>query len=192
MAVPWRCWLVTTSTTSDRSGSGNNWRRTQRRPLRVWAAELVEQLLWRSQRIAMLKMDLSNPNAPRLPAQVIERDGIWSQQLGAGDGEPGMRIPRLISMLTGLEPSVRWPHLVAHQRRGAVSVSPDGLGPLPLLAETWPLRELLILDYNANLGFLSGPGWPKPGPGRSASPSSPMPTWSMPITRPPASPGVPT
>lgn len=71
------------------------------RPLRVWAAELVEQLLWRSQRIAMWKMDLRNSAIPRLPAQVIERDGIWTQQLGAGDGEPGMRIPRLISMLTG-------------------------------------------------------------------------------------------
>ena len=70
------------------------------RPLREWAAELVEQLLWRSQRIAMWKMDLRNSSTPRLPAQVIERDGIWAQQL-AGDGEPGMRIPRLISMLAG-------------------------------------------------------------------------------------------
>jgi hypothetical protein len=71
------------------------------RPLRSWAAELVERLLWRSQRIAMWKMDLRNPNIPRLPAQVIERDGVWRQQMRAGDGEPGMRIPRLISMLTG-------------------------------------------------------------------------------------------
>jgi hypothetical protein len=71
------------------------------RPLRAWAAELVEYLLWRSQRIAMWKMDLRNPNAPRLPAQVIERDRIWHQQMRAGGGEPGMRIPRLISMLTG-------------------------------------------------------------------------------------------
>ncbi len=71
------------------------------RPLREWAAELVEKLLWRSQRIAMLKMDLLDPAAPRLPAQVIERDGIWEKQMNAGDVEPGMRIPSLITMLAG-------------------------------------------------------------------------------------------
>ena len=71
------------------------------RRLRDWAVELVEMLLWRSQRIAMWKMDLRNPKAPRLPAQVIERDGIWRTQKYAGAGEPGMRIPRLNSMLAG-------------------------------------------------------------------------------------------
>jgi len=71
------------------------------RPLRSWAIELVERLLWRSQRVAMSKLDLRNPNSPRLPAQVIERDGYWRKQMQAGNGEPGMRIPRLISMLTG-------------------------------------------------------------------------------------------
>ena len=32
------------------------------------------------------------------------------------------------------------------------------LGPLSLLSETWPLRELLILNYNANLGFFEQAG----------------------------------
>ena len=40
-------------------------------------------------------------------------------------------------------------------------MSADGLGPLPLLAETWPLRELLILDFNANLGFFERAGLAK-------------------------------
>jgi hypothetical protein len=71
------------------------------RRLRDWAVELVEMLLWRSQRIAMWKMDLRNPKSPRLPAQVIERDGIWRTERNAGAGEPGMRIPRLNSMLAG-------------------------------------------------------------------------------------------
>ncbi len=71
------------------------------RPLRSWASDLVGRLLLRSQRIAMLKLDVSNPLAPRLPAQVIERDGIWHKQMSAGSGEPGMRISRLMSMMAG-------------------------------------------------------------------------------------------
>jgi hypothetical protein len=37
----------------------------------------------------------------------------------------------------------------------------DGLGPLPLLAYAWPLRDLLILGYNANLGFFERAGLAK-------------------------------
>ena len=41
---------------------------------------------------------------------------------------------------------------------------PEGLGPLPLLADSWPLRELLILSYNANLGFFERAGLIKAKP----------------------------
>jgi hypothetical protein len=71
------------------------------RPLRVWAAELVERLLWRSHRVALSKLDLSDPHRPRLPAQVIERDGRWSQQAPAGSGPVGLRLPSFTSMLAG-------------------------------------------------------------------------------------------
>lgn len=35
---------------------------------------------------------------------------------------------------------------------------PEGIGPLPLLTDTWPMRELLILCFNANLGFFERAG----------------------------------
>ena len=71
------------------------------RPLRAWAAELVEMLLWRSHRVALTKLDLRDPTRPRLPAQVIERDGRWSQQAAAGWGPVGLRLPSFTSMLAG-------------------------------------------------------------------------------------------
>lgn len=71
------------------------------RPLRAWASELVEQLLWRSQRVAFTKLDLRDPTKPRLPAQVLERDGRWTQQAPAGFGPVGLRLPSFTSMLAG-------------------------------------------------------------------------------------------
>lgn len=75
--------------------------RNASRPLRGWAAELAERLLWRSHRIALSKLDMSDPLNPRLPAQVIERDGLWSQQAAAGSGPVGLRLPSFTSMLAG-------------------------------------------------------------------------------------------
>jgi hypothetical protein len=75
--------------------------RNASRPLRAWAAELVELLLWRSHRVALTKLDLRDPTRPRLPAQVIERDGLWSQQAAAGWGPVGLRLPSFTSMLAG-------------------------------------------------------------------------------------------
>ena len=72
-----------------------------KRPLRSWASELVERLLWRSQRIAMSKLDLRNPRAPRSAGPGDRARRFWRKQMQAGNGEPGMRIPRLISMMTG-------------------------------------------------------------------------------------------
>jgi hypothetical protein len=71
------------------------------RPLRAWAAELGERLLWRSHRIALTKLDLANPAKPRLPAQVAERDGRWHKVADAGWGEVGLRLPSFTSMLAG-------------------------------------------------------------------------------------------
>lgn len=71
------------------------------RPLRTWAAELTERLLWRSHRVALTKLDLRDPTRPRLPAQVIERDGRWSLQAAAGSGPVGLRLPSFASMLAG-------------------------------------------------------------------------------------------
>lgn len=71
------------------------------RPLRAWAAELVERLLWRSHRIALSKLDTRDPSRPRLPAQVVERDGLWSQQSAAGYGPVGLRLQSFTSMLAG-------------------------------------------------------------------------------------------
>ena len=71
------------------------------RPLRTWAGELVEQLLWRSHRVALTKVDLRDPLRPRLPAQVMERDGRWHQQAPAGYGPVGLRLPSFTSMLCG-------------------------------------------------------------------------------------------
>jgi len=75
--------------------------RNAARPLRAWATELVESLLWRSHRVALTKLDLRNPESPRLPAQVIERDGRWSKQAAAGNGPVGLRLPSFTSMLAG-------------------------------------------------------------------------------------------
>lgn len=71
------------------------------RPLRNWAAELSERLLWRSHRIALTKLDLRDPLRPRLPAQVVERDGRWHKNAEAGWGEVGLRLPSFTSMLVG-------------------------------------------------------------------------------------------
>lgn len=71
------------------------------RPIREWAGELVERLLWRSHRIALTKLDISDPTHPRLPAQVVERDGVWSQYAPAGSGPVGVRLTSFTSMLAG-------------------------------------------------------------------------------------------
>ena len=71
------------------------------RLLQDWAAELTERLLWRSHRVALTKLDLRDPTRPRLPAQVIERDGRWSLQAPAGSGPVGLRLPSFTSMLGG-------------------------------------------------------------------------------------------
>lgn len=75
--------------------------RNATRPLRAWAVELVESLLWRSHRIALSKLDLRDPTRPRLPAQVIERDGQWAMNAAAGAGPVGIRLPSFTSMLGG-------------------------------------------------------------------------------------------
>ncbi len=71
------------------------------RPLQSWAADLAERLLWRSHRIALTKLDLRDPARPRLPAQVVERDGRWTLQAAAGSGPVGLRLPSFTSMLAG-------------------------------------------------------------------------------------------
>jgi hypothetical protein len=56
-------------------------------PCVIGRAELIEMRLWRSQLIAMWKMDLRNAAPPRLPAQVIERHGTWRMQKRVGEAD---------------------------------------------------------------------------------------------------------
>jgi hypothetical protein len=96
----------------------NELTRNASRPLRAWAVELVESLLWRSHRVALTKLDLRDPQKPRLPAQVIERDGRWSKQAPAGNGPVGLRLPSFTSMLAGCG--------VLASSAGGWSLTPEG------------------------------------------------------------------
>ena len=71
-------------------------------PLHRFAAELVDRLVRRSQRVAYSKMALQADGRPKLPARLGERDGRLFQISPEGWADVSLRIDTFASVLLGL------------------------------------------------------------------------------------------
>jgi hypothetical protein len=71
-------------------------------PLRRFAADLVDRLVRRSQRVAYSKMTLQAYSRPKLPTRLEERDGLLRQISPEGWADVSLRIDTLASVLLGL------------------------------------------------------------------------------------------